>query len=327
VDSSALVSVVIPFFNRQRTLARAIDSVIAQTYANWELILVDDGSDDGSAEVARKYQQLHPGRIRVLRQENAGPGVARNTGIGAARGAFVGILDSDDQWKPTFVEAVMAAFAAAPEIDWIYVNVQRMDEDGRVLVPSVFDDDRSEPFRALATRRIGQLEAIDDPAFLETAILATVKEGANTIVRRKVFDVVKYHPVLRFGEDRVLTISAIAAGIRFGYIDQVLMTKFHHGGNVSVFDDAKTDKALRAQADLIRGLEHVRRVIPLGARERGALRKRLSAFYFEYARLLLEGRRGYVAPLAYIVKAVMIEPSRNPVFGALGRRLRLRASG
>jgi glycosyltransferase involved in cell wall biosynthesis len=95
-----LVTVVIPTFNRARSLGRAIDSVLAQTYTNFELIVVDDGSTDNTPELLSSFA----GRIQILRQSNAGPSVARNTGIRAARGKFIAFLDSDDEWLPEKLE-------------------------------------------------------------------------------------------------------------------------------------------------------------------------------------------------------------------------------
>jgi glycosyltransferase involved in cell wall biosynthesis len=95
-----LVTVVIPTFNRARSLGRAIDSVLAQTYTNFELIVVDDGSTDNTPELLARFAN----RIQVIRQPNSGPSVARNTGIRAARGKFIAFLDSDDEWLPEKLE-------------------------------------------------------------------------------------------------------------------------------------------------------------------------------------------------------------------------------
>lgn len=94
-----LVSVIIPVFNRPKSLTSALRSVFAQTFPDWELVVVDDASSDESAEVALRIG--HPGRIRVIRHDrNQGPSAARNTGVLAARGRYVSFLDSDDSWHP-----------------------------------------------------------------------------------------------------------------------------------------------------------------------------------------------------------------------------------
>lgn len=317
--SGKLVSVVIPFYNRTHSLARAIESVIAQSWPDWEIVLVDDGSTDDSFGIASRYATAHPQRIRVFRQGNGGPGAARNAGIREVRGEFVGILDSDDQWNPDVIARVMAAYDAAPMADWIYFNVQRLDEQKRVIVASVFDDERAGAFRSLRTIRIGELALIEDRKFLRTAIAATIKEGANSIIRRRVLEKVAYPPI-RVGEDRVLHISAIAAGFRFGYIDDVLMTKFHHAGNISVFDARKFDKALAANADLIQGLRIVRQSVPLDAEERAALRARLSNFYFERAGIQRDAGAGGTRVMGSLVKSFVTDPVHSPVLRAIVRR-------
>jgi glycosyltransferase involved in cell wall biosynthesis len=93
------VSVIVPVFNRAATVGRAVSSVVAQTMPDWELIIVDDGSDD---DLAGAIANFPDGRLRLLRHDrNRGAAAARNTGIGAARAPLVAFLDSDDEWLPT----------------------------------------------------------------------------------------------------------------------------------------------------------------------------------------------------------------------------------
>ena len=93
------VSVVMPVYQGREHLAAAIESVLAQTFERFELLVVDDGSTDGSSEIAHTYAERDP-RVHYRRQENAGQGAARNAGIGVARGEAVGFLDQDDLWLP-----------------------------------------------------------------------------------------------------------------------------------------------------------------------------------------------------------------------------------
>lgn len=94
-----LVSVVVPTFNRAASIDRALNSVITQTYDNWELIVVDDGSQDQTPSILSKYSE-NP-RITLLRQENRGQSAARNVGVSYAKGKYLAFLDSDDEWLPT----------------------------------------------------------------------------------------------------------------------------------------------------------------------------------------------------------------------------------
>ena len=94
MPSEALVSIVIPTFNRREYVADAIDSCLAQTYRNCEIIVIDDGSSDGTGpSLKERYGEW----IRYIKQENQGPGIARNRGIAAANGQFIHFLDADDQ--------------------------------------------------------------------------------------------------------------------------------------------------------------------------------------------------------------------------------------
>lgn len=107
----ALVSVIIPTYNRRTYVREAIDSVLSQTYSPLELLVVDDGSTDDTPALLETYG----GRIKVLRQFNCGVSAARNLGIRSARGAFIALLDSDDYWQPDKLALQMDWFDAHPE--------------------------------------------------------------------------------------------------------------------------------------------------------------------------------------------------------------------
>ncbi len=102
---SALVSVIVPLYNKAKTVERALNSIFAQTYKNMEVIVVNDGSTDGgNAIVRRKFADE---RLIIIDQENQGPGAARNTGIKAAKGEYIAFLDADDSWYPQNIEAMV----------------------------------------------------------------------------------------------------------------------------------------------------------------------------------------------------------------------------
>ena len=102
-----LVSVVIPAYNRAAYLAQAIDSVLAQTYTPLEIIVVDDGSTDDTAQLAASYLP----RIQLIRQANAGAAAARNSGIAQSHGELIALLDSDDRWLPDKLARQVPLFA------------------------------------------------------------------------------------------------------------------------------------------------------------------------------------------------------------------------
>ena len=99
------ISVVVPLYNKEKSIEATLQSVLAQTYTDYELIVVDDGSTDNSLNVVRKrISELENERIRVIHKENGGVSSARNRGIKEAKGEYIALLDGDDLWEPTFLE-------------------------------------------------------------------------------------------------------------------------------------------------------------------------------------------------------------------------------
>jgi glycosyltransferase involved in cell wall biosynthesis len=130
--TTPLVSVLMPVYNHARHLAEAIESVLAQTYPAVELIVLDDGSTDGSGEIARRYVP----RLRYAHQPNAGIGAARNHAASLATGAFIAFLDSDDRYPADRLERQMAAFRQDPDLELVLGHVREflspeLDETAR----------------------------------------------------------------------------------------------------------------------------------------------------------------------------------------------------
>lgn len=127
--SDPAVSVVLPTYNRAPLLGRAIRSVLGQSYGDFELIVVDDGSTDGTAGVVAGFGDR---RVRFLQlKRNAGAGAARNAGIRTARGRFLAFQDSDDEWEPSKLSEQMAAFERGPaSLGVVYSDMRKILGDG-----------------------------------------------------------------------------------------------------------------------------------------------------------------------------------------------------
>lgn len=126
VITPPLVSVIIPTYNRADTIRRSIDSALAQSYRPIEVIVVDDGSSDATRDVLEDYGN----RIIYIHQNNAGPSVARNTGVGLARGEFIAFLDSDDTWRPTKIaRQVRLLLAGGERVPCCICNASLIDGD------------------------------------------------------------------------------------------------------------------------------------------------------------------------------------------------------
>jgi GT2 family glycosyltransferase len=131
-ENQSLVSVVIPTFNRAQMVCRAIDSVLGQTHRALEILVIDDGSTDNTAEdIARRYGTEE--RVNYVYQSNAGVSAARNHALRLARGAFIGFLDSDDTWKTWKIQLQLLCLRIAPTAGMIWTDMEAIDSAGRVM--------------------------------------------------------------------------------------------------------------------------------------------------------------------------------------------------
>lgn len=135
--AAPLVSVIMPCFNAAAYVEEAIGSVMAQTYPAVELIVVDDGSSDGSPAIVERLARQHEGRIRFVSQANAGPYPARNHGLRLARGEYVAFLDADDWWREDFVEKLLGALGTDESVALAYCGWQNVGLEGGRSQPFV----------------------------------------------------------------------------------------------------------------------------------------------------------------------------------------------
>lgn len=130
-----LVSVIVPTYNRAYCLADAVNSVLAQTHGNVEVIIIDDGSTDDTAQlVAARWGRDR--RVKYFRQANQGVTAARNQGLARAFGDYVALLDSDDRWKPWKLRAQVACMISCSEIGMVWTDMEAVDPDGRIVHPA-----------------------------------------------------------------------------------------------------------------------------------------------------------------------------------------------
>ena len=134
MSNTPRVSIVIAVYNREKYLGIAVDSVLRQTYQDWELIISDDGSIDGTLDIARQFA-LEDDRIRVLTAEHKGEAYALIAGFSAARGKYVGQLDSDDLLEPPALELTAAVLENDIECGMVYTNYIDIDKNGQKLRP------------------------------------------------------------------------------------------------------------------------------------------------------------------------------------------------
>lgn len=203
--NSSLISCIVPVFNGEKYLAEAIESIVKQSYQSIEIIIADDGSTDGTAMVAERFNK----QIRYVRQANAGPGAARNLGINAAMGEFLAFLDADDLWHVEKLSRQMARFRTRPELGCCVGHVQNF------WVPELREEE--EKFR---DHRISK----PLPGYVTTTLLA----------RREAFDTVgRFDTAISHADDTDWFLRAEERGIAMELLPDVLLYRRMHTKNLS----------------------------------------------------------------------------------------------
>jgi GT2 family glycosyltransferase len=212
-----LVSTIIPVFNRPAMLREAVASVLAQTYRNIEVIVVDDGSTDNTPRVIAELG------VRSVRIENRGPGAAREAGRQLARGEFLQYLDSDDLLTARKFELQVAALRDDPEAGIAYGNVRHVDLDGNEI--------------PIDWKPANQRQ----PAIFPSFLVARWWDTPAPLYRRSVTDAIGPWTSLRAEEDWEYDARAGALGVRLAYVDEVVaVIRDHPEGRLSGSADAAT---------------------------------------------------------------------------------------
>lgn len=206
------VSVIVPVYNRAHYVAETIESILAQTYSNIELILINDGSTDSSLQVLREYQHRHPDKIVVIDQENQGQITARNNGISRAKGEFIAFLDSDDLWYPEKLELQLPLLKN--EVALVYSAIENIDENGRVLEQEYCDESLvAEMYAALLVQN-------------------RMTGGSVVVTKQALDDVGLFDPEFKAAENWDLWLR-ICRKYRAALVNKVLVKYRIHPGNMS----------------------------------------------------------------------------------------------
>jgi GT2 family glycosyltransferase len=219
------VSVVIPCYGQAEYLPEAVASVVGQTFADWELTIVDDGSPDETAAVAADLIARHPShRIRLIRQANRGLAPARNAGIEASKGRYLLPLDADDMLAPSFLERTVALLEASPSLAIAYTDHERFGESTATVA---------------------------NPEFSAFLVPATNLLNYCSLFRREVWEAVGgYNPNMKLGyEDWDFWVGAVERGYRGARIPEPLLRYRIRSGSMittAVQHDADLRRQMRA---------------------------------------------------------------------------------
>ena len=280
------VSVIMPTFNVERYIAAALESVLAQTWRDFEVLAIDDGSTDGTARVVEAFA-AGDARIRVLHKANGGISSARNMGLRDAAGEFIALLDGDDAWDPEFLESQMAILHAHPEIDLVTGNARNLGghRDGQPARP--WPDHRPHP------DLLGMI-ADEEAVFI------------MCVFRRRVYEQIGgFDESLRTNEDYDYWLRAAAAGFRFYRNARPL-------GSYRRRNDSLSASAVNMLQGILRVYDKLRPTLAGQPLERAALDSQVARFENERLRAL--ARRAIAAgdmPAAEQVLAALRQRRRS----------------
>ncbi len=238
-----LVSVMMPAYNAERFIRQAIESLLCQDYSDWELIVVNDGSTDRTAEIARAFDDP---RIQVVDQANGGEAAARNTALGRMRGEFVAFLDADDAYLPCHLQLAAGHLQARPDHDAVFSDGYHIDEAGARL-------------QTLSSRRLPPSEG----RIFEQVVLASCMLGPPlcVVLRRGLIEKYRlsFDITIPWGTDWDFFTRYAEVG-QFGYVGQpTRLYRLHNQNITSEFGAARRASYLaryRIKATRLRGFEH-----------------------------------------------------------------------
>ncbi|PCJ57479.1 MAG: glycosyl transferase [Planctomycetota bacterium] len=175
LNQKILFSVIIPLYNKASTIAQSIESIVNQTYQNFEIIIINDGSTDNSLEVVTNLQQ----RNTIIKSKvNSGVSETRNYGISLASGNYISFLDADDQWETNYLETIHELINTYPDCDLYATAYQTIDENGTIKQP-LFHGINKAPWHGKLNQYF-KIAAISDPPLWTSAITVT-KKAINQI--------------------------------------------------------------------------------------------------------------------------------------------------
>ena len=228
--SPASISVVVTCYNSARFVADALKSILEQTRPPIEILVIDDGSTDDTAQVVASFDDP---RIRYVHQENAGVSAARNRGIELARGDLIGFLDADDIWRPKMLEVEGALLDAAPDVALVFSDFQRFEDGTGRLMGTQFRN-----YSELATSPC-RPAAEPDAFYLEGDAFCTLIRFADVpafscamLYRRPIAAAVRFDPRLKVCEDMAFMLGVLLHG-GGGYTRAVLCDVRRHSDNAT----------------------------------------------------------------------------------------------
>lgn len=242
----ALISIIVPIYKTEAYLEKCVDSILCQTYKNLEVILVDDGSPDGSGEICERYAQADS-RVKVIHKPNGGLSDARNAGLDVMTGQYVGFVDSDDWIEPTMYETLL-------------LLLEQYDAD--MAFGGVADDVlHGDTITTVKTSNYGDTPYAEDKLSAMHRYFHGSWAAWDKLYRAELFDGIRY-PVGEINEDEAIVLHLLERCRRVCYTNEIFYHYMHREGNATITSAAFSHKKLAWMQHCKNNLAYIRKNHP-----------------------------------------------------------------
>ncbi|MEO5858718.1 MAG: glycosyltransferase family 2 protein [Pyrinomonadaceae bacterium] len=297
-----LVSIIIPTFNRAHMVVDAIKSAIAQTYEQTQIIVIDDGSQDATAELVAEFPS-----VEYFYQENKGQAAARNSGLALAKGQYIASLDSDDVWDVDFLKSAISAIERY-EVDFVFLNWREVVKGANASS----DFERNKALRNYY-KNSGDSWSQLMPKDLRTLFLSGCIAPSSAIVARRSSFFSNWNEKMKIGDDWYLMLEMVLMKpCRAAFTHVPHWTKNVHTSNIyHGRDDFEIVRDLGLHDEVIMAQDFHEQ---LTWREKAILKRRLSAHYFNFGRYSFKLYGFSLEVLRLMIRSIMLAPSGSVAY-------------
>lgn len=317
-NDSPKISVIVPLFNRKKFLPQLLSTIEKQSFRDMELILVDDGSEDGTEQWISENIDTFTVPVMYRRQNNGGPYAARNTGLSLAKGEYIAFQDSDDEWPEYHLDSLYKVMSKNSDIDWVFGSLVRIDHQTREVKErsNLVRNNNKHPFLELDSKPVNNFEkfsVFNDKRMGEFAIKYSVPGSTQcALIRKKVFEAETFDETYRTAYDRFFAIRLAMMGYTFAYTETTHQIYHIHDEHISLVANSSPEKLKRSAQTMIRGYSGLRELAK-NSFEKKAIDERLAHVYAWELSMSCQEMREYKQAAVAMMKAVKYCP-KNYLF-------------
>jgi glycosyltransferase involved in cell wall biosynthesis len=309
------ISIVLPAYNRKTYLIEGLKSIALQSFTDWSLIVVDDGSIEDIETVVRDFSVQLRQQVQYIKQPNSGAGAARQRALELCNGDAVAFMDSDDPWLPNHLADVAMVFREQPDCDWVGGPARIVDERSGLTVTenSYYRDGSRHPILSLEHINFDSYRLITDPNLFGCLIRSYLPGGIQaSALRRRFYKKVRFLPV-RLYDDTIFQLECFARGAKLAMLHSNQIIYRIHNNNLSFVggDAISPERRIKGYQDAEAAFSYLYGVEGLNDKYREYVRDRIANdLFWKLAPALMEANRSKEASQARM-KALKLVGYRN----------------